>query len=129
MTGDPSILYIEDNEDNRKLVDRILKAADFNVHSVADGMTGLRYIDEHVPDLILVDINLPEIDGYTVVRRLRKKFPPEELPILALTAHALKDDEEKCLAAGCNGYIPKPVDVDRLPEQILSYLDKNKVVT
>ena len=123
MTGDPNILYIEDNEDNRKLVDRILKAADFNIHSVPTGLAGLNYIEEHVPDLVLVDINLPEIDGYTVVRRLRKKFSLKELPILALTAHALKDDQEKCLAAGCNGYIPKPVDVDKLPEQILSYLD------
>lgn len=123
MKGDPNILYIEDNEDNRKLVDRILRAADFNIHSVPDGLTGLSYIEKHVPDLVLVDINLPEIDGYTIVRKLRESYSLKELPILALTAHALKDDEEKCLAAGCNGYIPKPVDVDMLPKQISSYLD------
>ncbi|MEZ4513753.1 MAG: response regulator [Chloroflexota bacterium] len=123
MTGDLKVLYIEDNEDNRKLVNRILRAAGITVDLVPDGKTGLKRVESELPDLILVDINLPEIDGYTVVRELRKTYDQKQLPILALTAHALKDDQEKCIAAGCNGYIAKPIDVDSLPEQILSYLE------
>lgn len=123
MIGDPRVLYIEDNEDNRKLVNRILRAAGITVTLAPDGRIGLRQVENELPDLILVDINLPEIDGYTIVRELRKKYDQKQLPILALTAHALKDDQEKCIAAGCNGYIPKPIDVDALPEQILSYLE------
>lgn len=123
MIGDLKVLYIEDNEDNRKLVNRILRAAGITVDLAPDGRTGLSYVESALPDLILVDINLPEIDGYTVVRELRKTYDQKQLPILALTAHALKDDQEKCIAAGCNGYIAKPIDVDTLPEQILSYLE------
>lgn len=123
MLGDLNILYIEDNEDNRKLVNRILRAAGINVQGVPDGPTGINYVNTQLPHMVLVDINLPGMDGYTVVRRLRQKYDAKELPILALTAHALKDDEEKCLAAGCNGYIPKPVNVDTLAEEILSYLE------
>ncbi|MCA9963396.1 MAG: response regulator [Anaerolineales bacterium] len=123
MIGDLKVLYIEDNEDNRKLVNRILRAAGITVDLAPDGRTGLSYVESELPDLILVDINLPEIDGYTVVRELRKTYDQKQLPILALTAHALKDDQEKCIAAGCNGYIAKPIDVDTLPEQILSYLE------
>lgn len=123
MIGDLRVLYIEDNEDNRKLVNRILRAAGIAVTLAPDGRSGLMQVENELPDLILVDINLPEIDGYTIVRELRKKYDRKQLPILALTAHALKDDQEKCIAAGCNGYIPKPIDVDTLPEQILSYLE------
>lgn len=123
MIGDLRVLYIEDNEDNRKLVNRILRAAGIAVTLAPDGRSGLMQVEHELPDLILVDINLPEIDGYTIVRELRKKYDRKQLPILALTAHALKDDQEKCIAAGCNGYIPKPIDVDTLPEQILSYLE------
>jgi two-component system cell cycle response regulator DivK len=123
MVDDLKVLYIEDNEDNRKLVNRILGAAGMRVDLAPDGKTGLQYVETQLPDLILVDINLPEMDGYTIVRKLRLKYDQKQLPILALTAHALKDDQEKCIAAGCNGYIPKPIDVDILPQQILSYLE------
>lgn len=123
MIEDLKVLYIEDNEDNRKLVKRILGAAGIAVELAPDGKTGLQRVESQQPDLILVDINLPEMDGYTIVRKLRLKYDQKQLPILALTAHALKDDQEKCIAAGCNGYIPKPIDVDVLPEQILSYLE------
>ena len=122
MSGKAIILYIEDNPDNRKLVSRILGAAGFTVHTANDGAAGLAYVEEHIPDLILVDLQLPEIDGLTVTRILRTMARLQDVPIVALTANVLKEDREQSLAAGCNGFIQKPISVDQLPLQIESYL-------
>ena len=117
-----SILYIEDNSDNRLLVRRILEAEGYRVLEAADGETGIALVQTDQPDLILMDINLPDIDGYEVTRRLRAIPELAEVPILALTANALKGDREKSLDAGCNSYIRKPIDVDAFPQQISEYL-------
>jgi len=120
----PVILYIEDNQDNRKLVKRVLKAAGYTVHGAADGPSGFEYLQTHIPDLILMDIHLPGIDGYTLTRRLRQIEQFSKIPIITLTANVTKEDQEQSREAGANGFIQKPIDVDSLPDQISTYLAK-----
>ena len=122
MSGEPVILYIEDNPDNRKLVSRVLGAEGFIVHTVNDGPAGLAFVEENTPDLILVDLQLPDIDGYEVTRIMRQMERLKNTPIVALTANVLKEDRERSFAAGCDGFIQKPFSVDKLPNQIESYL-------
>jgi two-component system cell cycle response regulator DivK len=124
MSDAPVILYIEDNPDNRMLVYRILSADGFIVHGVPDGPSGLEFVQHQIPDLILMDINLPKIDGYTMTARLKELDALAEVPIIALTANVMKGDREKTIAAGCDGYIQKPVNVDRLADQVWSFLAK-----
>lgn len=119
----PIVLYVEDNIDNRKLVNRVLRASGFTVYCVEDGATALHFIEDHTPDLILMDINLPDIDGYTMTARLRQLDHLANIPIVALTANVMKEDREKSIAAGCNGFIQKPISVDNLPDQIRTYLN------
>lgn len=118
----PRILYIEDDFQNRVLVRRVLEASGFAILEAENGKTGLLMAREHVPDLILVDINLPEMDGYEVTLRLKQINALSHVPIVAMTANVMKGDREKTLAAGCDGYIQKPIDVDMLPEQINRFL-------
>jgi two-component system cell cycle response regulator DivK len=122
MNDKPTILYIEDNEDNLKLVNRVLQATGFNFHGAADGQAALAFLAEETPDLILMDINLPDIDGYTMTRQLRRRAELAEVPIVALTANVMKADRDKSIAAGCDGFIQKPISVDRLPQQVRSFL-------
>ncbi len=119
-----TILYIEDNPDNRLLVRRILEAEGYIVIEAACGQEGLAIAARptHHPDLILMDINLPDLDGYEVTRRLRAMPHLAHIPILAMTANVMRGDKEKTLEAGCNSYIHKPIDVDLLPQQIAAHL-------
>jgi len=121
MSGE-RILYIEDNLENRTLVKRILEAESFVILEADDGPSGMRVAEQEAPALILMDINLPEIDGYEVTAKLRQIPSLAHVPIVALTANVLKGDRERSLAAGCDGYIQKPVDVDLLPAQIAAFL-------
>ncbi len=123
MTG-PRILYIEDNRDNRMLVRRVLEVEGYEVVEAEDGWIGLRAARAERFDLILVDINLPEVDGYEVTARLKALDMVENVPIIAITANVMKGDREKTLAAGCSGYIQKPIDVDLLPMQVAAFLQK-----
>ena len=118
-----TILYIEDNPDNRMLVRRILEAEGYNVAEAEDGAAGLEVIQALRPSLILMDINLPEVDGYELTARFKAIDELRDVPILALTANVMKGDREKSLGAGCSGYIQKPIDVDLLPAQIEAYLE------
>ncbi|MFN3761815.1 MAG: response regulator [Anaerolineae bacterium] len=120
----PKILYIEDNPENRLLIRRILEAEGYTVVEARDGPSGLDAAAASPPDLILLDINLPEMDGYELVGKLRQIPGLATVPIIALTAYALKGDRERILAAGCDGYIQKPIDVDSLPVQVASFLKK-----
>ena len=124
MSDKPVILYIEDNPDNRLLVYRVLRAEGFEVHAVEDGPKGMAFVEEQTPDLILMDINLPEIDGYTMTARMKQRNDLVNVPIVALTANVMKGDREKTIAAGCDGYIQKPINVDRIGDQIRSFLHK-----
>jgi two-component system cell cycle response regulator DivK len=116
------ILYIEDNVENRTLVKRVLEVEGYEVLEADDGIDGLRIVREEAPDMILIDINLPEIDGYETTIRLRQMEGMSNVPIVALTANVLKGDRERSLEAGCDGYIQKPIDVDLLPDQIAAFL-------
>jgi two-component system, cell cycle response regulator DivK len=119
------ILYIEDNPDNRLLIRRVLQAEGYEVFEAVDGQTGMQHAAEVQPDLILMDINLPEIDGYEVTARLKQLPGLSRIPIIAVTANVMKGDREKTLAAGCDGYIQKPIDIDLLPGQIERFLKKD----
>ncbi len=111
-----NILYVEDNPDNMRLVQRALGAKGYTVHEALTGLDGLSKAEELTPDVILLDINLPDIDGYEVARRLRqsKNTSLHYVPIIAITANALKGDAEKALAAGCDVYMAKPINVREL---------------
>jgi CheY-like chemotaxis protein len=116
------ILYIEDNTDNRILIKRVLEAENYQVIEAENGRQGIEQAKTTHPDLILIDINLPDIDGYNVTKQLREIPYLAKTPILAITANVMKPDLERTIAAGCDGYIPKPVDVDLLPQQIAEYI-------
>ena len=116
------ILYIEDNAESRTLVKRVLEVEGYVMLEADDGIDGLLAVREETPDLILIDINLPEIDGYEITTRLRQMEDLNNIPIVALTANVLKGDRERSLDAGCDGYIQKPIDVDLLPAQIAAFL-------
>jgi two-component system, cell cycle response regulator DivK len=111
-----TILYIEDNLDNKSLVERALEARGYHFVWAANGQDGIRMAIEEKPNLILLDINLPDIDGYEVARRLRSEENKKLLytPIIAVTANALKGDAEKALAAGCDVYMAKPINIREL---------------
>lgn len=116
------ILYVEDNAANRDLIKRVLEVEGYEVVGAEDGPTGLALADELVPDLILMDINLPDMDGYAVTAALRKNPKLNRIPIVALTANVMRGDREKSLEAGCDGYIRKPVNIDELPERVAHFL-------
>ncbi len=124
-----TILYVEDNVDNRTLVRRILMAEGFRLIEAPDAGQALKFLESQTPDLILMDINMPDIDGYTLTSRLKALPGLQNVPIIAMTANALKGDRERSLEAGCDGYIQKPIDVDSLPRQIIRFLTMRKTST
>lgn len=117
-----TILYIDDNDESRLLVKRVLMVEGHVLLEAADGPEGLKVAEEGWPDLILVDINMPDMDGYEATARLREIPMMAQVPIVALTANVLRGDRERSFAAGCDGYIQKPLDVDVLPSQVMAFL-------
>ncbi|MEM9954808.1 MAG: response regulator [Chloroflexota bacterium] len=115
------ILCVEDNPQNMRLVRKFLRRQ-YTFLEAEDGMTGLRMAEEEEPDLILMDINLPDIDGTEVTKRIKAQDHLKHIPIIALTANAMYGDEEKYLAAGCDGYIAKPVSRSTLINEIERFL-------
>lgn len=97
---------------------RVLEACGYQVFVASDGSSGLKAATELSPDLILLDINLPELHGYELAGRFRGMVQLEKVPVLAVTSNVMKGDRERALAAGCDGYIPKPIDIERLPTQV-----------
>lgn len=122
MTQRARVLYIEDNPDNRMLIKRVLEADGYQVVLAEDAATGLAAATAQVPDVILVDINLPGLDGFALIHQIKATPGLSEVRIVAVTANVMKGDRERTLAAGCDGYIQKPIDVDTLPQQIAHYL-------
>lgn len=122
MTSVATIMYVEDNQDNRILIRRVLQAEGFNVLEASDANHALSMISSAIPDLILMDINMPDIDGYTLTSQIKSMPGMVDIPIIAVTANVMRGDREKTLEAGCDGYIQKPIDVDSLPSQIRRYL-------
>jgi signal transduction histidine kinase/CheY-like chemotaxis protein len=116
------ILYIEDNRENRMLVRAILEAEGYTIVDAEDGLTGIEAAVREEPALILLDVNLPAIDGYEVVAVI-KSFPAfATTPVIAVTAYAMEGDRQRTLVAGCDGYIQKPIDVDAFPKQVEEFL-------
>ncbi len=105
-----TVLLIEDNEHNRYLASFLLSQYGYEVHTAPDGPRGIQLAVELCPDVILLDIQLPTMDGYAVARALRQSEKLAGVPIIAVTSYAMVGDREKCLEAGCDGYIEKPID-------------------
>lgn len=119
------ILLVEDNEMNRDMLSRRLTRRGFEVSIAVDGRQGVEMAETGTYDLVLMDMSLPEIDGWEATRRLRAKSHTQHLPIIALTAHAMAGDREKALEAGCNDYDTKPIELPRLLSKIDAVLDSS----
>ena len=120
----PKILLVEDNEMNRDMLSRRLLKAGFEMVIAVDGEQAIDLARSEAPDLIIMDISLPGLDGWEATRRLKARPETRSIPIIALTAHAMAGDREKSLAAGCNDYDTKPIDFRRLVEKIQGLLGK-----
>jgi two-component system, cell cycle response regulator DivK len=118
MDGAMKLLLVEDNPANADMLARRLRRRGFEVVLAADGLTALIQAHRETPDLILMDLSLPEIDGLEATRRLKAVPATAGMPIIALTAHAMRSDQERALAAGCDEFETKPVDFERLLAKI-----------
>lgn len=118
MFQDFTILYVEDNNDNRTLVRRVLNAEGYEVIEAANAAEALSILDSDPPDLILMDINMPDMDGYALTTMIKQKPGFENVPIIAITANVMRGDKERSIEAGCDGYIQKPIDIDLLANQV-----------
>jgi CheY-like chemotaxis protein len=116
------ILLVEDNEMNRDMLSRRLKRKDFEVVIAVDGQAGVDMAGSENPDIILMDLSLPVMDGWEATRRIKADDGTKGIPVIALTAHAMQGDEEKALEAGCDDYDTKPVNFKRLLEKIHNLL-------
>ena len=117
------ILVIEDNEDNLSLMRLLLERADYDVIAAVDGFTGLDRARAEQPDLILLDLAMPEMDGWEVARKLKSDIITQSIPVIAVTAHALPKDRERAMEAGCDAFIVKPFSVAKLIGEIENLLD------
>jgi CheY-like chemotaxis protein len=120
----PKILMIEDNEQNRDALSRRLQRHGYDVITAIDGRQGITTAQAEIPDLILMDLNLPDVDGWEATRLLKEAPETRAIPIMAMTAHAIAGDEERALQAGCDDYHAKPVEFQRLLTQIEALLTK-----
>jgi two-component system, cell cycle response regulator DivK len=120
------ILIVEDNEKNLKLVRDILKFKGYRTLDAKSAEDGIALAESHQPDLILMDIQLPGTDGMTALRQLRDGPRTASIPVVALTAFAMKDDRERFLAAGFDGYLDKPINVKEFPEQVRRFCEQGR---
>ncbi len=123
------ILYIEDNFQNRRLVKKLLRLSGYEMLEAEDGLQGIAIAARERPDLILMDINLPGIDGMEATSRLKSSADLSSIPIVALTAAAMRGDRERIIAAGCDGYLQKPIDNVQLINTVRSFIGTAEVVT
>ncbi|NPV66420.1 MAG: response regulator [Anaerolineae bacterium] len=120
--GSRRVLIVEDNSDSRTLLTDILSTLDCTVLAARDGAQGLAIAASEKPDLILMDLSLPQMDGWTATSHIKADERLRHIPIIALTAHAMVGDREKALAAGCDDYISKPIDLRELQQKLAKYL-------
>ena len=125
MTPKSVILYVEDNKDNRLLVRRVLEAEGYTMVEAGNAEDAMEKIKATQPGLILMDINMPEVDGYALTARIKQTPGFASVPIVAVTANVMRGDREKSLEAGCDGYIQKPIDIDQLTQQIERFLARH----
>lgn len=119
------ILYIEDNPQNMRLVRKILRSAGYDVLEATEGLSGVALAAREVPDLILMDINLPDINGLEATSRLKASPQLSWIPVIAVTANAMHGDRENCIAAGCDGYLAKPVMKNELLQTVATFLGQS----
>ena len=117
-----NILYVEDNPDNRSLIRRVLESESYSVDEAINAGQALEKLEGGNIDLILMDINMPDMDGYTLTAKIKAIQKFSKIPIIAVTANVMRGDREKSLEAGCDGYIQKPIDIDTLTQQIERYI-------
>ena len=118
------ILYVEDNEDNVYMLSRRLKRKGFEIVIATDGEMGVQMAESEKPDLILMDLSLPKMDGWTATKTIKSKENLKSIPIIALSAHAMDEHKKRAMEAGCNDYDTKPVDIDRLLNKINTQMKK-----
>ena len=116
------VLIIEDNEQNMYLLTYLLESEDYTVFQAFSGREGIQIAIDEPPDIVLLDIQLPEMDGYTVARKLREVKQLEHIAIIAVTSYAMPGDKERALEAGATGYIEKPINPETFMEQMTSFL-------
>ena len=117
-------LIIEDNEQNMYMLSFLLEKNNYEVIQAFNGLDGIKAAKDSLPDVILLDIQLPEMDGYLVAQNLRKYDELKHVPIIAVTSHAMVGDREKAMASGANGYIEKPIDPDNFIQRMESYFSE-----
>ena len=117
-----TILYVEDNPDNRSLIRRVLEAEDYAIVEAINAKQALDKLENGNIDLVLMDINMPDMDGYTLTAKIKAIQKFSKIPIVAVTANVMRGDREKSLGAGCDGYIQKPIDIDTLSQQIERFI-------
>jgi len=117
-----TILLIEDNEQNRYLARFLLEKNGYRVVSAVDGLEGIALAEEVRPAVILLDIQLPRMNGYEVARAIRQRPALREIPLVAVTSYAMTGDREKAIASGCNGYIEKPIDPDSFVSEVARFI-------
>lgn len=117
-SSEPAVLIVEDNPDNMFTLKTLMGSGTYKFYEAADGEEGLRMALNRVPDLILLDISLPKMDGYEVVKRIKENSSTRKIPVIAVTARAMKGERERALASGCDDYISKPIDQDILEEKV-----------
>jgi len=117
-----SILIVDDNPQNLRLATVILLGEGYDIRTAIDAEDALNMLESYTPDLILMDLQLPRMDGLTLTRQIKADTARQGICIIALTAYAMKGDEERALAAGCDGYMSKPIDIDALPRLVAAKL-------
>jgi CheY-like chemotaxis protein len=122
-----TVLLVEDNEDNLVVYRTILEHVGFRVIEARDGEEGVNRAKEFRPDLILMDISIPKIDGWEATQRLKSDQETRDIPIIALTAHALEEDRQKAIQAGCDGYLAKPVEPRRVVQEVERFVGPAKL--
>ena len=123
--SDKNVMVVEDNEKNRKLMRVVLKAKGYNIIEAATGEEALNLLKNQKPDIILMDIQLPGIDGLTLIKEIKASAVTKDIPIIAVTAYAMKGDEQKILDTGCNAYVSKPINTQELPLIVEKYIKKS----
>jgi len=122
--SDKNVMVVEDNEKNRKLVRVVLKAKGYNIIEAATGEEALNLLKNQKPDIILMDIQLPGIDGLTLIKQIKASVITKDILIIAVTAYAMKGDEQKILDTGCDAYVSKPINTQELPLIVEKYIKK-----
>ncbi len=121
------ILLVEDNEMNRDMLSRRLMRKKFEVVIAVDGLEGVEMSISEAPDIILMDMSLPVLDGWQATKKIKADSQPKKIPVIAMTAHAMAGDREKCLQAGCDDYDTKPVEFPRLLDKIKNLIGKEPI--